>query len=77
MDGLDEIRLRMNITRLEGRLALREIESAALTREVNSPVTSSERRIEIRDCLDASRSEQANLFTELDEIRRTYPSICR
>ena len=75
MDELDEIRLRMRITKLEARLALCEIESAALTREINSPLTSFERRKEARKSLDAARSEQANLFAELNEMRSSYPGI--
>ena len=75
MDTLDEMRLRMKIAHLEAQLALREIWSAALKREINFPLTALERRYEARESLDAARTEGANLITELDEIRRTYPSV--
>jgi hypothetical protein len=52
MEDLDEIRLRMKISKLEARLALREIEIAALNREINSPLTSLERRYKARESLD-------------------------
>ena len=42
MDELDEIRLRMHISKLEARLALREIESETLAREIKSSLTSFE-----------------------------------
>jgi hypothetical protein len=75
MDELGEIRLRMRISKLEARLALREIEGAALKREINSPLTSLARRNKASESLDAARSEGANLITELDEIRRSHPNI--
>jgi hypothetical protein len=43
MDELDEIRCRMRLGNLEARIALREIEAAALTREINPPLTSAAR----------------------------------
>jgi hypothetical protein len=43
MDELDEIRRRMRLGNLEARIALREIEAAALTREINPPLTSAAR----------------------------------
>jgi hypothetical protein len=75
MDALDEIRLRMKFAMLEAQLSLREIESDALRREINSPLTSLERRNEAWECFDAAQSERANLITELDELRRTYPNV--
>jgi hypothetical protein len=75
MDALDEMRLRMKIAHLEAQLALCEIWSAALKREINSPLTSLERRYEACESLDAARTEGADLITELDEIRRTYPNV--
>jgi hypothetical protein len=75
MDATDEIRLRMKISKLEAQLSLREIEIAALNREIDSPLTSLERRYEARKSLDAARGDGAKLITELDEIRRSYPNI--
>ena len=75
MDALDEIGLRMRISKLEAKLALVEIKSAGLMREIKSRLTPWGRRNEARESLDAARSEQANLFTELDQIRRSHPGI--
>jgi hypothetical protein len=77
MDAMDEISLRMKFSRLEAQLALREIEIAALNRELSSPPTSIERRRKAWESLDVARAEGAHLITELDEIRRSYPNIHR
>ncbi len=45
MDDLDEIRLRIRISNLQARLELCEIEILALSREISSPLTDSERLI--------------------------------
>jgi hypothetical protein len=44
MDEMDELRIRILVSKLEARLALREIEAAALSKEIASPVTSERRR---------------------------------
>lgn len=75
MDVLDEINLRMKVTNLEARLALLEIKSDALTREIKSRLTSVERRNEVRESLDAAWGERVNLITELERIRRSHPDI--
>ena len=75
MDTLDEIRLRMKFTNLEARLALREIDSTDLLREIKSPLTNVKRMNEARERLDAARSERGKLITELDTLRRTHPNI--
>ena len=75
LDELDEISLRMRISNLEARLALVDIAISDLVREINSASTSYERTIEVRSSLDAKRSEQANLLTQLDQMRRSHPSI--
>ena len=54
MDEMDEIRLRMRVSRLEARLALLEIEAAALSREIASPLTSERRREEATECRDTA-----------------------
>ena len=39
MDQMNEVRLRMRVSKLEARLALLEIEAAALSREIASSLT--------------------------------------
>jgi hypothetical protein len=75
MDELNEINFRMSISNLEARLALVEVEIAALLREINSRMTLYPRTVEARESLDALRSKQASLVTELDQMRRAYPDI--
>lgn len=75
MDTLDEISLRMKITNLEARLALIEIKSASMLREIKSPLISLKRTNQIRQSLDTARGEEANLLAELDRIRQSHPNI--
>ena len=74
-DDLDEIRIRMRISNLEARLAMREIEMAALSREIASPLTSSKRREEAAERRDAEHEDWWQIKTELDELRRAYPRL--
>ena len=77
MDEMDDIRLRLRISNLEARLALREIEAAALTREIASPLTSSKRREEVIQSRDAALTEASVINAELDEMRRLFPRLAR
>jgi hypothetical protein len=74
MDELDEIRCRMRISNLEARIALREIEAAALSREINSPLTSDTRRTELIQRRDPLLNEVSELRAELDKLRNSFPS---
>lgn len=71
MDNLDNIRYRMRVTKLEARLALREIECAALTREINSPLTSTTRKTEAAESRESMQAEGAEIMQELTELRLT------
>jgi hypothetical protein len=77
MDDIEQIRLRLRISNLEARLALREIEAAALAREITSPLTFASRRAEATRRQDAALSEASVIKAELDEIRRLFPGLAR
>jgi hypothetical protein len=68
-DELDEIRWRMRVTNLEARSELREIEAAALAREIASPLTPATRRSEAIGRRDALLREASELKAELDQMR--------
>jgi hypothetical protein len=68
-DDLDDIRYRLRISKLEARLVLREIECAALIREINSPLTSSERRTEATEQWETWRDESLEISEELKTLR--------
>lgn len=67
----------MRLSNLEARLAMREIEIAALGREIESPLTSSKRRAEATDRQDVERADWLRTKEELDELRRSYPRLAR
>jgi len=77
MDELDEIRCRLRVSNLEARIALLEIEAAALTREIASPLTSARRGTELIPRRDAMLTEATRLNAELDELRGSFPSWAR
>jgi hypothetical protein len=77
MDELGEIRRRLRISNLEARLALREIEAAALTREITSPLTSANRKGEAIQSRDAALTEASVIKADLDEMRRSFPRLAR
>lgn len=77
LDDMDEIRIRLRISNLEARLAMREIEIAALSREIASPLTSSKRREEATERRDAEHADLGRIKIELDELCRSYPRYAR
>jgi hypothetical protein len=77
MDATAEIRLRLKISKLEARLELREIEIAALSREIAASLTTPDQTRKIRERLDAVQQERAILVTELASLQRLEPAIHR
>jgi hypothetical protein len=77
MDEMEEIRRRLRISKLEAKLALCEIEAAALDREIASPLTFANRKLEADKRRDGLRSEASVIRSELDEMRRSYPLLAR
>jgi hypothetical protein len=67
----------MRISNLEARLALREIEAAALSREIASVLTSASRRAQAIPSRDANLNEASLIRAELHEIRRLFPQLAR
>jgi hypothetical protein len=62
------------VSNLEARVDLREIEAAALTREITSPLTSVARQTEAIQRRQALLTEASELKGELDQMRRSIPS---
>ena len=77
MDDIDEIRFRMRISKLEAKLALTQIEAAALTREIRSPLTSALRRLQATYLRDAALAESKTLQANLDALRTQSPDLAR
>ena len=71
---LDEIRWRMRVTNLEARIELREIDAAACTREIASPLTPATRRSELIAHRAATLTEVSKLKAELEQVRRSFPA---
>lgn len=69
MDGLNEIRYRMRITKLESKLVFLEIEGAALTREVYSPLTPPTRRAVAIENRKAMQTEWLRIMEQLKRLR--------
>jgi hypothetical protein len=69
----DEIRWRMRVTNLEARIELREIDIAAFTREIASPLTAATRRTALTAHRAALLAEVSKLKAELDELRKSLP----
>jgi hypothetical protein len=76
-DELDEIHWRLRVSNLEARVELREIEAAALTREITSPLTSVARQNEAFQRRQALLTEASELKAELDQLRKSIPSWTR
>jgi hypothetical protein len=70
MDDIGEIRTRLLLSKLEAKLAMLQIEAAALSKEIRSPLTSARRRDEATDRRDAALAESSAII-------RTYPDSAR
>jgi hypothetical protein len=70
MDQIDDIRFRMRVANLEARRELHEIERAALTREIDSPLTSAPARKTAMERRDVLLSEWAEIVQELQNLRK-------
>jgi hypothetical protein len=77
MDYKEEVRRRLQISNLEARLAMREIEATALSREITSALTFASRRAEATQLRDAALSEASVIKAELDELRGSFPQLAR
>lgn len=75
MYNIDDVRRRMRISNLEARLALHEIDVAALNRELKSPLTPTSRQQEAFKRRDFALTEAAQIKGELDEMRRLFPDL--
>jgi hypothetical protein len=71
MDQMDDIRYRMRVANLEARRELHEIERAALTREIDSPLTSALGRKTAIERRDAVLSKWAEIVQELQNLRES------
>jgi hypothetical protein len=77
MDDMDELRIRMLVSKLEARLALCEIEAAALTKEIASPLTSERRREQANESRETALAQGRAIWTELESLRSSYPDVAR
>jgi hypothetical protein len=77
MNYREEVRCRLQISNLEARLAMREIEARELALEIVSESTSAGRRAEAIQRRDAALSEASAIKAELDELRRAFPTLAQ
>jgi hypothetical protein len=77
MDEMDEIRYRLRISKLEAKLALTQIEAAALAREIRSPLTSAPRRAQATERHEGALAESSRLQDDLNAMRRQFPNLAR
>ena len=77
MEDMDELRIRMLVSKLEALLALREIEAAALTKEIASPLTPEMRREQANESRETALAQGRSIRTELESLRRSYPDVTR
>lgn len=77
MDEIDEIRLRLRISKLEAKLALTEIEATALTHEIAAPRISGHRCDEATAHRDRALAAASTLRAELDTLRHSFPNLAR
>lgn len=75
IDDLEDVHRRMRISNLEARLELHEIEIAALSKEIASPLTSLRRREEARALRDLQQAEWWEIKAELDGMRKLNPPM--
>ena len=76
-DETEDIHRRMRISNLEARLALYEIDAAALLREIMSPLTSAKRRAEAIQLQEIALTEVSAIKAELDITYRSFPHLIR
>ena len=69
---LDDIIYRMRITKLESKLALREIERECLNRQIATRTLTSDRHVEAKERRDQLQTECAQLLTELETVRHAH-----
>jgi hypothetical protein len=77
MDDFDDIRHRLWISKLQAKVALREIEATSLTHEIGSPLTSPKRREEAEERRETLLDEASVLQSELDGLRNLFPNLTR
>jgi multidrug resistance efflux pump len=77
MDDLDDIRHRLWISKLQAKVALRQIEAASLTHEIGSPLTAANRREEALERRETLLDEASGLQSELDNLRTLFPDLAR
>ena len=56
---------------------MHEIEIAALSREIGSPLTSTKRKEEASARRDAEIADLWQIKTDLEELRKSYPRLAR
>ncbi|MGA8669684.1 MAG: hypothetical protein WB679_07400 [Terracidiphilus sp.] len=69
---LEDIIYRMQITKLESKLALREIERESLNREIATRTLTPDRHVEAIERRDELQTECAQLLTELETLRQSH-----
>jgi hypothetical protein len=69
MDQINEILLRLKIAECEAKLALREMERVALTREIDDQRTDPERRCQAILQRDQSIVKWGEIMTQLRDMR--------
>ena len=67
MNDLEELERRLRLSMLKAQLALREMERTALTNEIESPLTTPERKAQAIARRDASLIEWAEIMNELGD----------
>jgi hypothetical protein len=77
MDDMHELHLRMRISNLQARVELCEIEILALSREILSPLTTSQRQAEADARRDDLMTERSELAKKLDGISRSFAAFDR
>jgi hypothetical protein len=67
----------MRMSNLEAKLALHEIDAAALSRKIDSPLTSAIKRGEANRLRDLALTKVAQIKGQLNEMRRLFPDLTR
>jgi len=74
---MDELRVRLLVSKLEARLALREIDVAALSKEIAPPLTSEKRREQAIESRETALVQASTFKAELESLRRSHPHLTR